>query len=236
MKDHKTEVQELKMRLKEEKEKKKKLKRKMKLKFAQSYLKVKTKLNEQKDLVRQLKEAANLNSSSSSTSKKMAEVESSRVNYGSIDINSDTVNPTSEEHAATETMMTDQSIDLSEEMPLEEGTKGEKTAQEYYVRFFHPYAMPYGTKPNEIYQCRNCSYKTEKKFNLDKHEAASCLRKPVRDQKCPICQKAFTYDSLRGHLNYFIGGKSSAKKEHAKYTRQEHKTLLAELKSRHQQK
>lgn len=99
-----------------------------------------------------------------------------------------------------------------------------------YVRHFHPYAMPIEYIVAQVYRCSKCGYNTKKKYNLDKHESTSHGVKPVRDIKCPICEKFFDYDGLRNHLNHFITGKFEAKKEHAMFTPMQHKMELEKLK------
>lgn len=97
------------------------------------------------------------------------------------------------------------------------------------ILFFHSYAKPYDQQQQStMYQCQFCEHKTSKKSNLTKHEAAHLPQ--VRDMKCPICEKLFLYDELRGHLRYFSTGRHHAKNEHAKYTPAEHKTILENLK------
>lgn len=93
----------------------------------------------------------------------------------------------------------------------------------------HSYAKPYDEKPIRMHLCPDCRYKTNKKDNLKKHQ----VRKHgeiERDMKCVICDKLFLYDELRGHLRYYATGKHTAKNEHAKYTPDEHKKLLEDLK------
>lgn len=93
----------------------------------------------------------------------------------------------------------------------------------------HSYAKPYGEKSIRMYHCPDCNYQTNKKNNLEKHQA--CMHcEPVRNWKCAICEKMCNYDELRGHLRYYATGKHTAKKEHANYTPDEHKTLLDRLK------
>lgn len=100
----------------------------------------------------------------------------------------------------------------------------------YDIQFFHPYAMANDKKPNEMHHCPDCDYKTSKKSNLKSHQAVYCKVKQVRDIKCPICDKLFLYDELRGHLRHFATGKHKAKNEHAKYTPDEHQMILEEVK------
>lgn len=200
MDNNEGQLEELKMRLKKEKDAKRKLKRQLKLKFAQKRLKLKSKYKIQKKLLKKLK--------------KSTEKESHRVDNGAIHYDIDNI----EDNSAT----------MSTGLPNDTGEMKNNIGA--YVRHFHPYAMPIESIVAQVYRCSKCGYNTKKKFNLDKHESTSHGVKPVRDIKCPICEKFFDYDGLRNHLNHYITGKFEAKKEHAMFTPMQHKMELEKLK------
>lgn len=93
-------------------------------------------------------------------------------------------------------------------------------------------------KEPKLLRCPDCTYFTTKKSSLDDHREESCINKPIKNMQCKICLKFFTYRSLRVHLNQYVSGKHKHRDEHAKYTPEQHKTLLDEhkmLKRPHQE-
>lgn len=135
---------------------------------------------------------------------KMVESESRRIDVGAVqgiignnDFEDDFPNSELfEEPAISETALNRQPSDIAPDTVMENQINA------YDVQLIHSYAMPHGKK-SKIYQCTKCKYRTDKKFNLEKHEENSHEVKQ-HDMKCPICEKPFTYDGLRGHLNYFV--------------------------------
>lgn len=218
MDNNEGQLEELKMRLKKEKGAKRKLKRQLKLKIAQKRLKWKSKYKNQKKLLKQLK--------------KSTEKESRHVDNGAIHYDIDNIEDKSATMSTGQLNDTgnieDNSATMSTGQPNDTG--GMKNNIGSYVRHFHPYAMPIEYIVAQVYRCSKCGYNTKKKYNLDKHESTSHGVKPVRDIKCPICEKFFDYDGLRNHLNHFITGKFEAKKEHAMFTPMQHKMELEKLK------
>lgn len=217
MESYEGKLQELRMRLQKEKDSKKKLKRKLKMKIAENSVKMKTKLKLQKKMVRKLKKVI--------------------LDYGAIDCNIDNVddedissnnemigNVSSEVPATSGKVLNHQPIGVVT------GAEMQNEIDANYVQFFHSYAMSCAKKPNKVYRCSNCSYWTNKRYNLNKHESSSHGEKPARDMECHICKKLFDYDGLRNHLNHFATGKFEAKNEHSKFTPQQHKIELEKLK------
>lgn len=205
-------LRKLKLLLQKEKDSKKRLKRKLKLKFAQSYAKLKAKLDSKTEMVRELKTAAAAKMSFESTSENLPTDELTGVARIAIDTDLHRVDQMDEDNMSDENVETE--IDR------------------FDIQYIHSYAKSVGEKFSEMYfRCSNCKFKTTKKYNLKKHEE-TCQREPVREMKCPVCEKLFNYDGLRGHLRYFATGKHNAKNQHGKYTPLEHKMMLEKLKEK----
>lgn len=85
-----------------------------------------------------------------------------------------------------------------------------------------------------FYQCANCDFLTKKKSSYDCHTTEFCSNVPNRDIECPICHKMFTYLRLRNHLNHYAPGRHKPRKEHAQFTPLDHRifldTLIANIK------
>lgn len=198
----------LKLKLRAEKESKRKMKRKLKIKMAQKVNKLKERLSAKKRKVLKLKEG-------------VKKVTDSAINDNEISAYA-TVNDVEIEFAANPTNA-DGSVPNWQ--PVQNVNVEEIANDEFDVRFFHSYSKPYVSEPVRVYECQYCGYKTPKKDNLVKH-IVSCISMKVRDEICPVCEKSFTYDGLRGHLRYYAIGNYIAKTKHAQYTPQEHKTML----------
>lgn len=204
-------LRKLKLRLREEKKSKKSLKRKLKIKFAQSYGKLKAKLECKTEMVRKLKMAAVTKKSLESTTENLSTNESAGV-----------------DQIATENDL--HRIDQMDENEISD-EKIESDIDRFDIQYIHSYAKSDGEKFSKMYfYCSTCKFKTTKKHNLKKHEETACQRKQVREMKCPVCEKHFNYDGLRGHLRHFATGKHNAKNQHGKYTPLEHEMMLEKLK------
>lgn len=91
-------------------------------------------------------------------------------------------------------------------------------------------------EPTKLYKCSNCSYSTAKKSSYDDHRNEFCVMAPVKNIKCPVCPKMFTYRSLRVHLNYYATGEHKPTDEHhSNQTPEQHKYLKEQHKQRRQQ-
>lgn len=212
-------LQKLQSKLRKAKDSKRSLKRKLKMKFAQRYLKLKTKLDSEKEKVRKLKTAAVSNKSLASTFENVSTNKSAGVNRIVIEDEFDHIEQMDEDH-----------------YQLNDGISGENIENDvdrFDIQYIHSYAKSYGEECSKMYFfCSTCKFKTTKKSNLKKHEEESCQRKPVREKMCPVCRKQFTYDGLRCHLRHFATAKHNAKNEHGKYTPREHQMMLQQLKEK----
>lgn len=103
-----------------------------------------------------------------------------------------------------------------------------------FIQQIHSYARPPKSVASATYKykCPDCkfAYKTNKKSNFEFH-FARCNKEPTNDLNCPICEKVYTYDTLRQHLRHFASGKHMAtNKHHGSYTPAEHLIILNGLK------
>lgn len=113
----------------------------------------------------------------------------------------------------------------------EDTTTMEIAVSDSYVQNDHSYASTQATDElirNQVfkYRCDVCNYRTNKKSAYDDHKAENCEIKPMKDMKCPICDRLFTYRTLRHHLNHFATGHHKSTGKHAKYTPFHHAFLL----------
>lgn len=207
-------VQKLKCRLQKEKVKKQKLKRKLKLKLAQKELKFKAKLERQKKKVRKLTA-----SGKSKNEKNLSEQLSANEQ-----IVENICIPMSSGFSSNDEM-TERDCQPDDEMTTE------RDVDRFDIQYIHSYAKCYGEKCSKMYYfCSDCKFKTTKKSNLMQHKNAVHQQESLQKMQCPVCEKQFTYDGLRGHLRHFSTGSHDAKNQHAKYTPLEHKMMLEKLK------
>lgn len=109
----------------------------------------------------------------------------------------------------------------------------EITVSDDYVRNIHSYAKTgeFIPKVRQFkYKCVDCKFATNKKSNFHDHKTENCVEKPKKNMKCPICNRSFTYRTLRHHLNYYATGKFKAHGKHATHTPIHHAFLLEQHK------
>lgn len=100
----------------------------------------------------------------------------------------------------------------------------------HYIITEHSYALPEGPIHHTVlHQCGNCNYLTNKKSSYDAHIAEFCVNVPLKTIKCPICQKRFTYNGLRNHMNYYASGRYQPQHHHAKFSPADHRMFLDTL-------
>lgn len=208
MENYDAKRQKLISKLKKVKESKKKMKRKLKMKIAQKHIIMKAKLQDQKELVRILEKK-----SGCKVSLELARERMTNENIHCVD-----------------------HISSNKERDVESIQEQSSTEIPFDIQFFHSYAKPHSEKSIRFFYCSNCCFKTTKKNNLIKHEAAFCRIEPIRDVRCQICEKKFTYDALRGHLRHYATGKYKPKNKHMNHTPEQHKMLLEQLKQLKQKK
>lgn len=85
--------------------------------------------------------------------------------------------------------------------------------------------------------CPNCEYVAKKMSVLKTHIKEHCPNRIVSTNKniaCPVCEKYYTYNSLRRHLNGYIGGKHTPRGKHANIDKSVLKKCLGDLKKKKQ--
>lgn len=118
--------------------------------------------------------------------------------------------------------------------PTEAANEDQPMVSAQFIQQIHSYALPPKSEASVTYKykCPDCkfAYKTNKKSNFDYH-FARCNKGSVNDLKCPICEKVYSYDTLRQHLRHFASGKhTTTNKHHKKYTPSDHLRVLDILK------
>lgn len=79
--------------------------------------------------------------------------------------------------------------------------------------------------------CKNCGYKTKHSGHFNLHLKEGCeLAKPMKDQNCPICCKAFTHNQLRYHIRQYLIDSSKAQNGHQHFSPADHAKILNKLK------
>lgn len=146
-----------------------------------------------------------------------------------------------EKGTQTEQIQThEMSVQTDEIDANEKSTQTDKTADntgvmvsDNYVRNIHSYSQihPSSSSIQKFkFTCTDCSFATNKKSTYDTHVAESCVRKPEKNMKCPVCKDSFTYHTLRLHLNHYATGLHRPKGEHANFTPSHHAYLLQQHK------
>lgn len=84
-------------------------------------------------------------------------------------------------------------------------------------------------------QCEDCGFIFARHDNLKTHRNEHCRNgrnKVQKDIKCSVCGKFYTHNGLRSHLNNFVSGKHVARNGHQKFSPEEHKLMLLNIRKK----